>query len=175
MSNTNKTLVPTWISAIAAVIGLVFGGGLVKAIDHQKINELHGIVESLKKPGQNPKKEQGFEFRLDNFRFADRNVVIELLVTSEERSQMLNLRQSSRLIDNAGNIYEPVEVLFGNSTNKGLWFREELPADVPVRITMKFDNISSKAESFNLFEVAVNNFKVAFSNGDIIDLMLADK
>ncbi len=96
-------------------------------------------------------------------------------MTSEERNQVLNLTQDSRLIDNEGNVYEPSEVTFGSSSNKGPWFREELPADVPVRITMKFDNISSKAEGFNLLEVAANSFKVAFSNGDFIDLVLADR
>ncbi len=47
MSRENKGLLPSWISAITAVNGLLFGGGLVKAFDYQKINELYAIVESL--------------------------------------------------------------------------------------------------------------------------------
>lgn len=173
MENKDRSLLPTWISAIAAVAGLIIGGGAIKVVDSNEISELNQIVSSLKTPGKNPKVEQEFEFRLDSYRHVDREVVIELLVTSLERNKQIYLYSKTRLIDNNGNVYNPFEILLGNKSTLGGNVYDELPADVPIRVKIKFENISSKAEGFNLFEIYTNRFSVPFSNGDFIDLKLA--
>lgn len=166
----DKHLLPAWISAVVGVIALLAGGGAVGAYSSDQIGKLEKAVQILEIPGENPKTEAGFEFRLDSYSFDDRKVIVELLVTSLETDKQLTINRRSRLIDEDGHVYTPSDIHFGGKT--GPYNNVKLPADIPVRLSLSFNNISSKTEGFKYLEIATSKPTITFPSGDFADLML---
>lgn len=163
----DKHLLPAWISAFAGVIA---GAVAVGAYFNDRVDNLEKAVKILEIPGKNPKREAGFEFRLDSYSFHDRQVIVELLATSLETDKPLTINKQSRLIDDDGHVYTPAEIHFGG--NSGSYNNVKLPADVPVRLSLKFENISSKTEGFKYLEIATSKPTITYTSGDFVDLLL---
>ncbi len=165
----NSLTIPTWIIAIVAVLSLFIGVVGKGWIDNKKFDEYEQTIEYLKIPGENPRIMNNFEFKLLDLSFIERSVKIEVLVTSQETTKKLSVKKASRLIDNFGNVYKPVELKLGSDIDR-YSVSETLPADVGIMAQFSFKNLSSKATGIKLFEINTNMGVVAFTNDDFIKL-----
>lgn len=161
--------VPTWIIAIVAVLTFLLGFFGKGFLDQKKFTDYEQQIEYLKIPGENPKVVNGFEYKLLDLSFAERNVTVDVLVTSQETSKKLSIKRATRIIDNFGNVYKPVEMLLGSDTDK-YSVSETLPANVGVMAQFKFVNLSSEATGFKLFEINTSKGVIEFTNDDFLKL-----
>lgn len=168
--NKENTLVfPTWIMAITGIISLILGIVGTRSFDQEKFENYEKTIAYLKIPGQNPKLLNNIEFKLVELAFIERSITIDILITSQETSEKIFIKNETRLVDNFGNVYIPKIMKLG-SKNHNWSVSDTLPADIGISAQFVFDNISSKATGIKLLEIHTKKGNVSFTDGDFIEL-----
>ncbi|MDI6890620.1 MAG: FlgO family outer membrane protein [Thermodesulfovibrionales bacterium] len=114
---------------------------------------------------------QGFTFELTKCKLSGGSVRCEFLVTNNDKDRNLTVYGSyyfsqSRLIDNFGNAYHPVDVYIANIKG-GKYAEATLVSGVPTKSGVYFEGVSNEATEIALLEVGCatgRHFTVQFRN-----------
>jgi len=105
----------------------------------------------------------GFNFKLIDWYRKGEGIVFELLVTSEEDSDLqlyaVQGGSKTRIFDDFGNEYFASKVQLGNSTSTGL-VNNNLVAGVPMKLFISFDKFTNQANTIPVFEISIYGYKV---------------
>ncbi len=165
----NSLVFPTWIMALTGVASLIIGIVGTRTFDNKKFQNYEKTITYLKIPGQNPKSLNNVEFKLVDLAFIERSITVDILITNQETSKNITIKNKTRLVDNFGNVYLPKKIKLGSKNSQ--WdVYETLPADVGISAQFVFDNISSKATGIKLLEIHTKKGNVSFTDGDFIEL-----
>jgi len=165
----NSLVFPTWIMALTGVASLIIGIIGTRTFDNKKFQNYEKTITYLKIPGQNPKLLNNIEFKLVDLSFIERSITVDILITSQETSKKISIKNETRLVDNFGNVYLPKKMKLG-SKNDSWRVSDTLPADIGISAQFVFENISSKATGIKLLEIHTTNGNVSFTDGDFIEL-----
>ena len=112
----------------------------------------------------NIKEVKDFIFELESCQRSGKSVTCFLLVTSKKPNKKLNINgtSGSRVIDDLGNEYLASQIQFGNKRHTKS-VSKVLPTDVPIKVSLNFEDISPQANGLAILEISTNNkFKVDF-------------
>ncbi len=165
----NSLVFPTWIMALTGAVSLIIGIVGTRTFDNKKFQNYEKTITYLKIPGQNPKLLNNVVFKLVDLTFIERSITIDVLITSQETSKKITIKNKTRLVDNFGNVYLPKKMKLGSKNSQ--WdVYVTLPADIGISAQFVFENISSKATGIKLLEIQTQNGIVSFTDGDFIEL-----
>ncbi|MCP4110653.1 MAG: hypothetical protein GY749_34875 [Desulfobacteraceae bacterium] len=122
------------------------------------------------KPIQKPKTYQKtvvkeFTFELQLCKKTGKSLNCYFLISSNNQDKKLYVdgTDGSRIFDDIGNEYLATAVQFGNKTDNSE-VGKMLPANVPTKARIDFENISPQASRIAILEVSTDKFKVQFRN-----------
>jgi TolB-like protein len=108
---------------------------------------------------------KNFTFELKNVQMTSTTVIIDLLITNNDKDRILGLGifskwrnlplfdwSSTRIFDDAGNEYHVNYVQLANKSSSG-YTESLLVSGVPTKAQLKFENVSIVAQSISLLEI----------------------
>ena len=88
-----------------------------------------------------------------NCKYINNQVNCSFLITPLKNNEAYINVRDSRIIDNAGNIYTASSATIGNNTSSEISIRIRLVKDIPVKMSVSFDNINQLGSKLALFEI----------------------
>jgi hypothetical protein len=109
----------------------------------------------------------GFRFSFSGSSFTDRKLKLNIIVVSQGQDRKLWIHHKTRLIADTGQVYNPSRTTLGTEEQTFGGMAYDCPANVPVTMTIEFDNINAGVRRFELLEVDHQEFKVKYSGDDL--------
>jgi len=157
---------------IATDSGELFSVASIKIYKNQEVNNLLSEHISNKdvlntNSGQNKEfilESNEFRFHLTECKILGNTITCNLLITNliEDREFMLYSGYVTRLFDDFGNEYYPDNITLGNKYCSGGYFSPGEPhrvssmliSNVPIKSTIKFNNVNNNIKVISLLEIA---------------------
>ena len=142
----------------------------------QKSNSPAGDSSSSRKPAKQTVKSNLYTFDLDQCRLSGTTIICDLTITNNDADRMFsydNLVNGAGMIDNLGGTYGATSIRIANRNG----FDDAIiPANVPTKSRITFDNVSAEATKivslkmqFNRFDAHIlNHFRVEFRDVPLV-------
>lgn len=118
-------------------------------------------------PKEYVENKNGFQFSFVGGSYQDRKLKLNITVVSKNQDRTLWFTHETRLIDDKGHVYNPTHSTLGTRQKSSGGMSYDCPADVPVAMTIEFENLSSDVVRFNLLELDLNNFKLSIAGDNV--------